>query len=110
MTLLDTILLYLGMAAVTYPSRRLFLRLPSKYFSLRLRNGLSFIPIGIFAALIFPSLFLKEGHFAWQPLYLLAAAVCMLLMRLSKNVFVSFGVSLALVVLVSTGIMPFPWK
>lgn len=110
MTPLDTILLYLGMAAVTYPSRRLFLRLPSKYFSPRLRNGLSFIPIGIFAALIFPALFMENGRFGYQPLYLSAGALCLLLMRLSKNVFISFGVSLALVVLVSTGIIPFPWK
>lgn len=106
----ETFLLLFGMAAVTYLSRRAFLRLPSRYFSPRLRNGLSFIPIGIFAGLIFPSLFVKEGGLVWQPLEVAAGLLCLLLMMATKNVFVSFGASLALVVLVTVGILPFPWK
>ncbi len=102
------LLLLLGMAAVTYITRRAFLRLPSHLFSNRLHSGLTFIPLGIFAGLIFPSLFLDDRHFVWQPLFLLASAACLLLMVLTRNVFVSFGVSLALVVLVSIGIIPFP--
>jgi branched-subunit amino acid transport protein len=102
-----TLLLYLAMAAVTYLSRRAFLRLPSKFFSPRLKNGLSFIPVGIFAALIFPSLFVQQSELVFQPLFLAAGAVCLLAMAISKNVFLSFGISLGLVVLVSSGVIPF---
>jgi len=100
------LLLYLGMAAVTYLARRAFLRLPSHLLSPRLRNGLTYIPVGIFAALIFPSLFVQQGTLVLQPLFLLASLVCLAVMAASRNVFLSFGVSLALVVLVSLGILP----
>ncbi|MBO8164957.1 MAG: AzlD domain-containing protein [Brevibacillus sp.] len=108
MTIETTLWLYLGMAAVTYLTRRAFLRLPSKFFSPRLRNGLSFIPIGIFAALIFPSLFVEDGRLVVQPLFLTAGLVCLLMMAASRNVFLSFGISLLLVVLVSLKVLPFP--
>ncbi|MFY0545266.1 AzlD domain-containing protein [Brevibacillus sp. H7] len=100
------LLLYLGMAAVTYLTRRAFLRLPSRLLSPRLKNGLTFIPVGIFAALIFPSLFVQNGQLVFQPLFLVAGVVCLVAMAISRNVFVSFGVSLALVVLVSIGVIP----
>lgn len=101
------LLMYLGMAAVTYLSRRAFLRLPSEFFSPRLQNGLTFIPVGIFAALIFPSLFVQQGRLVYQPLFLVASLVCLITMALSKNVFISFGIGLGLVVLVSLDIVPF---
>jgi len=94
-----TLLLYFAMAAVTYVSRRAFLRLPGHLFSPRLKNGLSFIPLGIFAGLIFPSLFVQSGEWVFQPLFLAASAVCLAVMAISRNVFLSFGVSLALVVI-----------
>jgi len=94
------LLLYLGMAAVTYLARRAFLRLPGNFFSPRLKNGLAFIPIGIFAGLIFPSLFVQEGSLVWQPVFLIASVVCLAAMALTRNVFVSFGSGLALVVVI----------
>jgi branched-subunit amino acid transport protein len=97
----ELLLLFLGMGAITYATRRAFLRLPSRLFSRRLKNGLTFIPVGIFAALIFPSLFVQAGGLVFQPLHLAAAAVCIATMALSRNVFLSFGVSLGLVVLFS---------
>ncbi|USG67312.1 AzlD domain-containing protein [Brevibacillus ruminantium] len=103
----ESLLLFLSMAAITYFSRRAFLRLPSKHFSARLKNGLSFIPLGIFASLVFPSLFVDAGTFVIQPLYLVASLVCLAMMAISKNVFLSFGVSLGLVVVSSLGL--FPW-
>lgn len=96
-----TILLYLGMAAVTYLARRAFLRLPGNIFSARLKNGLSFIPIGIFAGLIFPSLFVQDQKLVWQPLFLLASVVCLAAMAWTRNVFISFGSGLALVIAIS---------
>ncbi len=101
MSLTTTLLLYLGMAAVTYLARRAFLRLPGNFFSARMKNGLAFIPIGIFAGLIFPSLFVDGTTLVWQPLFLVASAVCLLAMAFTRNVFVSFGSGLALVVAVS---------
>ncbi len=100
------LMMYVGMAAVTYLTRRAFLRLPSRLFSPRLKNGLTFIPVGIFAALIFPSLFVQQGELVIQPLFLIASLVCVAAMAISRNVFISFGVSLALVVLVSIGVIP----
>ncbi|MFM1653998.1 AzlD domain-containing protein [Brevibacillus sp. B_LB10_24] len=107
MTTAHALLLFVGMGAVTYLTRRAFLRLPASLFSPRLMNGLSFIPIGILAALIFPSLFVKQGQFVIQPLFLFASIACLLLMALSRNVFVSFGISLLLVVLVKLVVIPF---
>ncbi|QQE75663.1 AzlD domain-containing protein [Brevibacillus composti] len=104
---IPTLLLFAIMAALTYFSRRAFLRLPSKHFSPRLRNGLSFIPLGIFASLVFPSLFVQSGTFVIQPLFLAASLICLLVMALSKNIFLSFGVSLGVVVASSLGL--FPW-
>jgi|GEM_PF-616501 len=106
MTAGTALLLFFGMTAVTYLTRRALLQLPSQFFSQRLQNGLTFIPIGIFAALIFPSLFVANGAIVYQPLTLTASIVCLLLMAISKNVFLSFGVSLLLVVLVTTGLLP----
>jgi branched-subunit amino acid transport protein len=103
---MNILLLYLGMAAVTYLARRAFLRLPSHLLSPRLKNGLTFIPVGIFAALIFPSLFVQQGALVIQPLFLVASVVCLAVMAISRNVFLSFGVSLALVVIVSLGVIP----
>lgn len=100
--------LYLILAIVTYASRRAFLRLPSKWLSPRLKNGLMFIPVGIFAALIFPSLFVQDGNLTFQPALLLAGAVCLVVMAWSKNVFLSFGISLGLVILISLGVVPWP--
>ncbi|GAA4703497.1 AzlD domain-containing protein [Brevibacillus fulvus] len=96
-----TLLLYLAMSAVTYFSRRLFLRVPSKYFSPRLINGLTFIPVGIFAGLIFPSLFVSGQQLVFQPVFLIASAICLLVMALSRNVFLSFGIGLAFVIVAS---------
>ncbi len=107
MSIQSTLLLFLGMALVTYASRRAFLQIPSGFFSSRLKNGLTFIPIGIFAGLIFPSLFIEQHQLVVRPLFLAASVICLVAMRLSKNVFVSFGVSLALVVFASLGILPF---
>ncbi|EST53866.1 hypothetical protein T458_18975 [Brevibacillus panacihumi W25] len=97
--------LYLLMSVLTYASRRAFLQMPDHWLSPRMRNGLSFIPVGIFAALIFPSLFASEQQWVFQPVPLVASAVCLLVMAFSKNVFLSFGVSLGLVVLVTAGIL-----
>ncbi|WP_139490151.1 AzlD domain-containing protein [Brevibacillus dissolubilis] len=102
------LLMFVLSGAATYLTRRAFLQLPSGFFSPRLKNGMTFIPIGIFAALIFPSLFLDGGQFVFQPTFLVASVICMGLMILTKNVFASFGISLLLVVLVYVGILPFP--
>jgi branched-subunit amino acid transport protein len=98
--------LYVILSIITYLSRRIFLRLPSHWLSPRMKNGLTFIPVGIFAALIFPSLFVLDSQFVIQPVLLVASLVCIVVMAMSKNVFLSFGVSLGLVVLVSLGYIP----
>lgn len=103
---MNLMLLYVILSILTYLSRRVFLRLPDHWLSPRMKNGLTYIPVGIFAALIFPSLFVQDAQFVFQPVLLLASLVCLGVMALSKNVFLSFGVSLGLVVLVSLGLLP----
>lgn len=103
---MNLVLLYVILSIITYLSRRVFLRLPGHWLSPRMKNGLTYIPVGIFAALIFPSLFVQDSQFVIQPVLLVASLVCLGVMALSKNVFLSFGVSLGLVVLVSLGIIP----
>lgn len=105
MSIQTTLLLFFAMSAVTYFSRRALLRLPNQRLSERLRNGLAFIPIGIFAGLIFPSIFVKKGQLAFDPLIIIASILCLGLMKWSKNVFLSFGISLLFVVLVTTGVI-----
>jgi branched-subunit amino acid transport protein len=95
----ETLLLFICMALVTYVTRRALLRVPSDFFSAKMKNGLTYIPIGILAGLIFPSLFLENKEIVIHPIYLVASIICLLLMKVSKNVFLSFGVSVAGVVL-----------
>ncbi|MEJ8544931.1 AzlD domain-containing protein [Brevibacillus borstelensis] len=94
------LLLILAMGIVTYISRRAFLTLPASFFTARLKNGLDMIPLGIFAALIFPSLFVKGGEWTINPLYAAASVVCVLVMLRWRNVFLGFGISLLLVLVV----------
>lgn len=108
MTTINDLFLILGMGIVTYLTRRAFLRLPDHLLSERLKNGLSFIPLGIFAALIFPTIFIDEKSLVFQPLVIIASVLCVLVMKITKNVFVSFCISLLLVIFVKTGILPFP--
>lgn len=103
---MNLILLYALLAAVTYLSRRAFLRLPDHWLSPRVKNGLTFIPVGIFAGLIFPALFIQNDQIIIQPMLIGASIVCLLLMAWSKNILLSFGVSLGLVVLSSLGLIP----
>lgn len=98
--------LFVIMAVVTYISRRAFLRLPGHWMSPRLKNGLTFIPVGIFAALIFPALFVKNQELVFSPMLLIAGIACLLVMAISKNAFLSFGVSMAIVVLASMQLIP----
>lgn len=93
-------LLILAMGIVTYFTRRAFLTLPESFFTARLKNDLDMIPLGIFAALIFPSLFVKGGEWTFNPLYAGASVICVLVMIRWKNVFLGFGISLFLVLLV----------
>ena len=94
----EILLLFAAMMAVTYLTRRALLRMKADALSPRVRSGLQFIPVGIFAALIFTSLFQKDGQVVFDWLALSACALCLLLMRVTKNFFLSFGVSLGLVV------------
>ncbi|WP_429844071.1 AzlD domain-containing protein [Brevibacillus sp. FIR094] len=98
--------LFVIMAIATYISRRAFLRLPGHWMSPRLKNGLTFIPVGIFAALIFPALFVQHQELVFQPILLIAGIACLIVMALSKNAFLSFGVSMAIVVIASLQIIP----
>lgn len=107
MSSINMLLLILAMGVVTYFTRRALLRLPESFFTDRVKNGLTMIPLGIFAALIFPSLFVNEGELSIHPLYLVASIVCLVLMKLSRNLFLSFGVSLLLVILVKIKVFPF---
>ncbi|MFD3445973.1 AzlD domain-containing protein [Microbacteriaceae bacterium 4G12] len=100
MSSLAILLLFFSMGAVTYFVRRALLRLPNQRLSNRLRSGLSFIPIGIFASLIFPSLFVKDGNFVIEPVYIIASILCVGFMIWKRNVFISFATSLFFVILV----------
>lgn len=108
MSVPSSLAMMIGMAVVTYLTRRAFLQIPDNRLSQRLKQGLTFIPIGIFAGLIFPSIFVQQGEIVIQPLYLVGSIVCLALMAWTKNVFVSFGLSLLLVVLVTVEWIAWP--
>ncbi|MGN7471623.1 AzlD domain-containing protein [Brevibacillus sp. SAFN-007a] len=98
--------LFFLMSIATYFSRRAFMRLPSHWMSARLKSGLSYIPVGIFAALIFPALFVQNQSVVFQPILLAAGVACFIIMLLTKNAFLSFGVSMAIVVIASLPLLP----
>ncbi|MGE7590994.1 AzlD domain-containing protein [Peribacillus sp. NPDC101480] len=84
------ILIIVLMALATFLTRRLMLIVPEKYLTLSVKRGLLYVPIGVFAGLIFPTLFLEEGQLVWKMDYLLTAVVCILLMLWKKDFLFSF--------------------
>ncbi|MCK2004256.1 AzlD domain-containing protein [[Brevibacterium] frigoritolerans] len=95
MTILKIILL---MALATFLTRRLMLIVPEKYLTVRVKRGLLYVPIGVFAGLIFPTLFFEEGLLVWKVDYLVTTVVCILLMLWKKDFLFSFIGSLIFIV------------
>jgi branched-subunit amino acid transport protein len=91
--------LLIGMTIITYLTRRLLLRVPERVLTKRFKNGLAFVPIGIFAGLVFPSLFIGESGFEWKPSFLLASVFCLMTMKFTKNFFLSFFVGMGIVLI-----------
>lgn len=98
MSTFQLIILFLLMSIVTYISRRALLRVPGNFFSVKVLNGLTYIPIGILAGLIFPSIFISNNQVMIQPLFIAGSILCLVLMKLRRNVFISFGFSVVVVV------------
>lgn len=92
------LIIILLMALATFLTRRLMLIVPEKYLTVRVKRGLLYVPIGVFAGLIFPTLFLVEGQFVWKVDYLLTTVVCILLMLWKKDFLFSFIGSLIFIV------------
>lgn len=85
------ILIYiLAMAIATFLTRRLMLVIPERYLTQRIKRGLLYVSIGVFAGLIFPSLFFDNGKFTWKIDYLITAIFCIILMKLTKSFLTSF--------------------
>lgn len=95
MTILIIILL---MALATFLTRRLMLIVPEKYLTVRVKRGLLYVPLGVFAGLIFPTLFFDEGQLVWKIDYLLTTIVCTLLMLWKQDFLFSFIGSLLFIV------------
>ncbi|RBP30145.1 MULTISPECIES: AzlD domain-containing protein [Bacillus] len=92
-------ILLFGMTIVTYLCRRLFLRIPDHILTKKIREGLAYVPIGIYAALVFPSLFLGKNGFQPNPIYLFSAVLCLLTMKVTNNFFLSFFIGMGMVLL-----------
>ena len=95
MKILTIILL---MALATFLTRRLMLIVPEKYLTVRVKRGLLYVPLGVFAGLIFPTLFLDQGQLIWKADYLLTTLVCIVLMLWKKDFLFSFIGSLIFIV------------
>ncbi|MFC7686610.1 AzlD domain-containing protein [Ureibacillus sp. GCM10028918] len=95
---MSILIIILLMALATFLTRRLMLIVPEKYLTVRVKRGLLYVPIGVFAGLIFPTLFLEEGQLAWKVDYLLTTVVCILLMLWKKDFLFSFIGSLLFIV------------
>lgn len=88
-----------AMTIATFLTRRLMLTIPEKYLTTRIKRGLLFVPIGVFAGLIFPTLLLENGSLILKTDYLLTAVVCIILMLWKKDFLFSFIGSLLFIVL-----------
>ncbi len=85
------VLLLLGMAAVTFLPRLLPLAFFSRWnLNPRLKAGLSFMPVAIMAAIVFPSLFsTSEKIFTLDPQLLVAAVPVILLAYFFRNLWLA---------------------
>lgn len=90
-------ILLLGMTIVTYLCRRVLLRIPNYILTKRIKEGLAYVPIGIYAALVFPSLFQGKTGFEFKPLYLFSTVLCLLTMKVTNNFFLSFFIGMGMV-------------
>lgn len=52
------IILLIGMTVVTYLCRRLLLSVPEQILTQPIKDGLAYVPLGIYAALVIPPLLL----------------------------------------------------
>jgi len=92
----------LGMSLVTYLPRLLpawFLR--GRELPPFLVAWLSYVPVAVLAALLFPSLLVKNGEFSlqWNNLYLWAAIPAIFTAWKTKNMFLTVLVGMAVVAL-----------
>lgn len=96
---LNYIILLMGMTIVTYLCRRLLLSIPNHILTKKIKEGLSYVPIGIYSALVFPPLFLGKTGFQFKPLYLLSTVLCLLTMKVTNNFFISFFIGMGTVLI-----------
>ncbi|MEB4860952.1 AzlD domain-containing protein [Priestia megaterium] len=96
---LNYFILLIGMTIVTYLSRRLLLSVPDHILTKKIKEGLAYVPIGIYAALVFPPLFLDKTGFQFKPLYLFSAVLCLLTMKVTNNFFLSFLIGMGTVLI-----------
>lgn len=100
MSRFDFYLLVISVALLTYMTRRILLRF-SFQLSKRLQSGLDTIPLGIFSAIIFPSVFISDSnHITFNPALLIGCVICLVIMWRTSNVLLSILISMGLVMLV----------
>ena len=93
----EFILLVLGMTLATYIPRMLPLVVLTRTGLPALAlKWLSFIPVAVLSALLFPALFMKSGHlfFSLQNIYLVAAIPTILVAWFSRNLFATIIVGI----------------
>jgi len=93
-------LTFLGMLAVTYIPRALpLVALASKSLPEPVIRWLSFVPVSVLSAMLFPSLLLKEKSFDFSPenLFLWAAIPAFILAWRTKSFFGTVALGMALV-------------
>lgn len=93
-------LLILIVAFLTYMTRRLLLRVRFE-FSKKIQCGINTIPLGIFAAIIFPSIFISDSYqLSINPILLIGCVCCLVIMWRTSNVLLSIVSSMLIVILV----------
>ena len=98
------VLLFLGMALVTYLPRFLPLYVLSRVKIPRLFIvWLSYVPVAVLAALVAPGLLMAEGQFflSWQNSYLLASLPTFIIAVKTKNMLLTILVGLACIFFIS---------
>lgn len=97
------VLLFLGMALVTYLPRFLPLYVLSRVQIPRLFIlWLSYVPVAVLAALVVPGLLLADGQvfLSWQNNYLLASLPTFITAIKTKNMFITVLVGMACIYLI----------
>ena len=91
---MDTWLLILGMALITFAIRYSLFAFPDLSFSPLVRQGLHYVPTAVLSAIVFPGMLIPDGQqwaFSLDNAYLLAGLATIAIATLTRHLLATIG-------------------